>query len=112
MKEKEYEKYVEKKLYKEFEKMCKINSLDFYSCGCILTAHLVLDYLMRHIDTGGVMEEKATPKEAWDDAMKQTDYHSGYSAAFTASIIARYSPRGEEFKKWCIKDNVVMVNWK
>ena len=109
---KDYKKYVKKKLWREFKKMCKNNSLDFYSSGCVLTAHLVMQDLMAHTFKGVWKMKKITPKEAWESAMKQTDYHSGMSAAVTATIIERYSPRGEEFKKWCIKDDVVMVNWK
>ena len=43
--------------------------------------------------------------------MNQTDYHSGMSASMAATMVARYSPRGGEFVKWCKKDDVVMVNW-
>ena len=115
MTKEEYKNYVKPELYDEFVEACKKNSLDFYSCGCILTAHLVLEGLMQHKiknyspvkDT----EKKLTPKEAWESAMNQTRYHSGYSAAMTATMIAHFSPRGPEFKKWCIKDDVVMVNW-
>ena len=112
--EKEYKKYVKKELWTKFKKHCELNSLDFYSSGCILTAHLVMEYLMQHEPYGEVGEiraDKVTPKEAWERAIEQTSYHSGMSAAMTATIIAKYSPRGDEFKKWCIKDDVVMVNW-
>ena len=108
---KDYQKYVKKELWKEFEKQCKKNSLDFYSCGCILTAHLVMEDLVGHKLKGICKEKKVTPKEAWESAMSQTDYHSGFSAAITATIIAKYSPRGDEFKNWCKKDDIVMVNW-
>jgi hypothetical protein len=108
---KKYTKYVKKGLENKFAEMCKMNSLDFYSCGCVLTAHLVMEKLMQHAEKGVFHYEKVNPKEAWEHAMRQTPYHSGMSAAMTATIIARYSPRGEEFKEWCIKDEVVMVNW-
>ena len=98
--EKEYKQYIKKKLIKKFEKHCKNNCLDFYSCGCILTAHLVMEDLMRHKVKKILMLGKATPEEAWESAMNQTGYHSGCSAGFTASIIIYFSPRGEEFRKW------------
>lgn len=56
--------------------------------------------------------DKVSPKEAWENAMKQGDYHSGMSAAMTASMIAKFSIRGEEFKEWCIESDAVMVDWK
>ena len=99
----EYKKYVKKEYHKEFIKICEKNSHDFYSCGCILTAHLVLQNLM---------EDNTTPKQAWNNAMEQTPYHSGMSASMVAIMVAKYSPRGDEFKKWCKKDDVVMVDWK
>ena len=104
--------YVKKGKWKKFTEVCEKNSLDFYSCGCILTAHLVMEKLMEHKERGPLKSKKSTPKEAWEYAMKQTPYHSGMSAAMTAIIIVEYSPRGEEFKEWCIKDDVVVVNWK
>ena len=110
--EKSYKDYVKPELIKKFEKLCEINSKDFYSCGTILTAHLVMEALMQHTFKGIWKKDKATSKEAWEDALKQTDYHSGMSAAITATMIAKFSPRGEEFKNWCIKDDVVMVGWE
>jgi len=98
--EKDYQKYVKKELWKEFEKHCKVNSLDFYSCGCVLTAHLVMKDLMRHDTKEEVRQDKVTPEEAWKSAMEQTPYHSGFSAGCTAWVITRFSPRGEEFQKW------------
>jgi len=102
MTEKEYKKYVKKELLKEFEKNCKINSLDFYGCSCVLTAHLVMSDLMRHEKhkDSDLSETKVTPEEAWKSAMEQTPYHSGFSAGCTAQTIIHFSPRGEEFKKW------------
>ena len=109
----ELKEYVKPNLVKKFEKFCEKNSKDFYSCGCILTAHIVMKALMRHKDKeiGLFKPIKLTPKESWEKGMRVCPEHSGASAAVTATIIARYSPRGEEFKKWCIKDDVVMVNW-
>ena len=107
-----YKDYVKEYSIKDFEKACKTNCLNFYSTGMILTTHLVLQDLMQHTYKGVWKEKKCTPKEAWESAFQQFNGHSGMSAAITATIIAQYSPRGEEFKKWCIKDNVVMVNWK
>ncbi len=106
-----YKEYVKPELIKEFEKHCKANSLDFYSNGCILTAHMVMEKLMQHKSNSICKRDKVTPKEAWEDTMKQTDYHSGMSAAFTATVIAKYSLRGEEFKKWCVESDAVMVDW-
>lgn len=103
--EETYKNYVKKELLKEFEKTCKQNSLDFYSCGCILTAHIVMRDLMAHTFKGVWKDKKMTPKEAWESAMEQTDYHSGFSAAMTANIIATFSVRGNEFKKWWNKYN-------
>jgi len=34
------------------------------------------------------------------------------SAAMTASMIAKFSIRGKEFKEWCIESDAVMVDWK
>ncbi len=98
--EKEYKKYVKKELWTKFKKHCEANSLDFYGCGCVLTAHLVMEDLMQHEPDREVRAKKVTPKEAWASAMEQTPYHSGFSAGCTAQIIIHFSPRGEEFKKW------------
>ena len=72
---------------------------------------MIMEDLMGHTYKGVWKLSKDTPKEAWDSGMKQTDYHSGASASMCATIIARYSPRGEEFVRWCKKDDVVMVKW-
>ena len=100
MKEGSYKNYVKKGLWTKFKKTCEKNSLDFYSCGCILTAHLVMKDLIAHTLKGVWKQNKVTPKEVWESAMEQTDYHSGFSAAMTANIIATFSIRGEEFQKW------------
>lgn len=100
MTDNDYKKYVKKELHEKFKQLCENNSLDFYSCGCILTAHLVLRRLMQHKYKDIWKEAKCTPKEAWDEAMKQTDYHSRNSASMTASIVSSYSLRGEEFQVW------------
>ena len=97
---KEYEQYVKKELIKEFEKMCKKNSLDFYSCGCVLTAHLCMSTLMNN-KIGILDKKKLNPKMAWERAISQTPYHSGMSANMTKQMIIRYSKRGKEFKEWC-----------
>jgi hypothetical protein len=111
----DYKKYVVPKLHKDFIKMCKINSTDFYGSGIVTTAHLIMEDLMSHIpdidDKHSLVEKKCSIKEAWENGMEQMPIHSGMSAAITATIIAKYSPRGEEFKKWCIKNNVVDVKW-
>ena len=111
MEEKEYKDYVKKELWKEFRSYCKKNSLDFYSCGVVLTAHLTMKYLTQHLHPFKVKRQivmkydKETPKEAWESAMKQTDYHSGFSAGCVARTIERYSPRGKEFFKWFKKEH-------
>ena len=107
---KDYKKYVKKELWKQFEKQCKVNSLDFYSSGIVTSTHIVMENLMAHTFKGVWKKKKVSVKEAWEEGIKNHG-HSGMSAAITATIIAKYSPRGEEFKKWCIKDNVVMVDW-
>lgn len=101
----EYKQYVKKGLWNEFKKHCEKNSLDFYSCSCILTAHLVMEDLMCHNIKGELKQDKQTPKEAWKSAMEQTSYHSGFSASCTAQIIIHFSPRGKEFKKWWKKEH-------
>lgn len=65
-----------------------------------------MEDLMRHKSKDDMMtkEDKCSPKEAWDSAMEQTDYHSGASAGMTASIISRFSPRGKEFQEWWNKE--------
>ena len=92
--------------------MCAINSKHFYSSGCVTTAHIVMSELMQHTFKAPFKQKKITPNEAWADGMKQNSGHSGMSAALTALIIAEYSPRGGEFKEWCMKNNVVWVDWK
>lgn len=106
-----YKDYVKEELWKDFVKQCKSNCLDFYSCGVVLSAHIVLEHLMKHTYKGVWKGDKETPKETWEGAMEQTDFHSGASASMVAIMVARYSPRGEEFKKWCKKDDIVMVKW-
>lgn len=108
----DYKDYVKPELIKDFEKSCKINSLDFYGCGCVLTAHIVMKRLMAHTFDKTWKERKCNPKTAWFEAMAVMSDHSGASAAMTAIMIARYSPRGEEFKRWCKKHDVVGVKWK
>lgn len=100
-----YKDYVKKGLWSKFKKHCEINSLDFYGCGCVLTAHLVMKDLMCHTFKGVWKEKKVTPKEAFESAMEQTGYHSLCSASFTASTISTFSPRGKEFQKWWNKES-------
>jgi len=96
----DYKIYVIKEKLKEFKKMCRQNSLDFYSCGCVLTAHLCMHELMRHKLPYTLNKTKANPKEAWDKAMKQTPFHSGTSAEFARHIVEEFSIRNKEFKEW------------
>ena len=107
-----YKRYVKPKLIKDFVKYCKKCCLDFYSCGCILTAHLVMEKLMSHTFKGAFRTKKFTPEQAWREGFSSTDYHSGMSAAMTATMIARYSIRGDEFKRWAKKSGEFMVKWK
>jgi len=96
----DWKHYVKQGLHTEFYGQCVMNCMDFYSCGCILTAHLVMMDLARHLAKDAVSKKKVSPKEAWDSGMKQTPYHSGASAGMTASMVARYSIRGDEFREW------------
>ncbi len=108
---KDYEKYVKKELWKKFEQMCKKNCLNFYSCSCVFSAHLVMEKLSYPQKKDVIKHKKMSCKEAWEEGISGHG-HSGMSAAITATVIAKYSPRGDEFKKWCIKDNIVMVDWE
>jgi len=107
MKEYSYKDYVKKGKWTKFKELCELNCLDFYSCGCILTAHLVMEDLMQHEknEWGDLKQKKVTPKDAWDGAMEQTDYHSGASAGMTCSIVRNFSPRGQEFWEWWKEEN-------
>ena len=67
----------------------------------ITSLHNILRDLMVHKATGWYKGKKMTPKEAWDDGLD--DGHSGMSAAYVALAVYNFSPRGEEFKKWCMK---------
>lgn len=103
---KEYQKYVKEELWKEFEKHCKTNSLEFYGCGCVLTAHLVMSNLVG--DEGSTLKTvPLKPKDAWNRAMEQTPYHSGFSAGCTAQIVSQFCVKGEEFRKWWNLDNQI-----
>lgn len=99
-----YKDYVKREFCNKFKKHCEINCLDFYGCGCILTAHLVMKDLMCHTFKGVWKGKKVTPVEAWQGAMQSTDFHSACSASFTASIISMFSLRGKEFQKWWNKE--------
>ena len=107
-----YEHYVKPELLVDFKESCHVNSTDFYSSGCVTTAHIVMKDLMQHELEGIWKGDKLTPKECWENGMRGNPGHSGASAAMTAIMIAKFSPRGEEFKKWCIKDDVVWVKWE
>jgi len=93
--------YIKKGTEKNFQKVIDTNK-DFYGGGCVQTAITVMKSLMN---------KKLSVEECWHKALKNSG-HSGMSAAITATIIAHYSPRGNEFKRWCIKNNEVMVDWK
>lgn len=107
---KDYQRYVKKGLWKDFEKMCKINSTDFYSSGCVTSTHIILEKLSYLQKDDILKRKKMSCKEAWELGIKNYG-HSGMSAAITATIVYKYSPRGEEFKKWCKKNDIVMVDW-
>lgn len=117
MNEYTYKNYVKPELIKEFEKMCRKNSLDFYSSGCMTSAHIIMHDLMKHTHVienkmyGRIEHKKVSPKEAWESGMRNTG-HSGASAAMTALTVAKFSLRGDEFKEWCKKENIVMVKWE
>ena len=107
----ELNEYVKPELVKEFKKLCAMNSTDSYSSGCITSALTTMEELMEHKFKSKWKTKKCTPKEAWDAGMNAVPGHSCMSAAGTATIIAKYSPRGKEFKNWCKKNDIVMVNW-
>jgi len=86
----DWHNYVRKERHDEFEFMCKKNCLDFYSCGVVLSSHLIMSDLY----------DGLTPKDAHDSAFKTMTGHSGASASMVISIVKHFSPRGEEFYKW------------
>ena len=95
--------YIKKGLEKQFKEQCNKNK-DAYGKSVIDTAKVIMERLM---------DKMATPKSAWYYGLKQFPHtHSIMSAAYVAITIAQYSPRGDEFKRWCKKDDVVNVNWK
>ena len=96
--------------WKEYEKYCEINSKDFYSSGIIASAHLIMEKLS-YPQKGDILKhKKMSCKEAWECGIKGPG-HSGMSAAAVAITIFNFSPRGEEFRKWCKKEDIVMVDW-
>lgn len=107
-----YKDYVKPELIKKFERVCKLNSTDSYSSGIMTTAHIIMENLMSHTYDKIWKKKKPTPKQSWELGMQQNPHHSGMSASMVAVIVYEFSPRGEEFRKWCMKDDVVMVNWK
>lgn len=106
-----YRDYVKPEMHGAFKKMCHDNSEDFYSCGIILSMHLVLKNLMQHKFTGVLGGDKMSPKEAWEDGLKDVG-HSGMSASCVAVNVSHFSPRADEFVRWCIENDIVMVDWK
>jgi len=106
--EKEYKKYVKREVWNDFEKFCKINSTDGYSKSVLTSAKQIMKKLMQHEGNGSKLK-KLTPKKAWEEGLG--DEHSAMSASITAVTVAQFSPRGEEFKRWCIKKDIVMVDW-
>ena len=93
---------IKKGLVNQFQKQCDKNK-DSYGKSVMDTAKFIMDRLV---------DKKITPKRAWNMGMKKFPVHSGMSAAYVAVMIFQYSPRGEEFKKWCKDNNIVEVNWK
>ncbi len=75
---------------------------DSYGASVMDTAY----YIMKELSKG------ATPKEAHDKGFKDDNTHSGMSAAYVAVTVARYSPRGEEWKSWARNGDKFMVDWK
>lgn len=107
------ENYVKPKLLDKFKKQCMINSKDFYSCGVIATAHLIMLNLMRHKTDGKIFkQDKMTPKQAHDNAFEQHQGHSGASACAAISMAIHFSPRGEELRKWWNKQHGVSEDKK
>ena len=107
----EFKKYVKKELWNEFEEICKKNSLDFYSCGVILTAHLVMHNMCQSKMWKSLVFQDESPQEAWESAMKSNPYHSGASASFACQMICKYCIKGDEFRKWAKKSGQFMIKW-
>jgi len=93
----DWHNYVKKEFHEEFEAACKKNCLDFYSCGIILTAHMIMMELCN----------KKSPKEAHDIAFKNVTGHSYASASMALSMAKHFAPRGEEFYAWCKENKVI-----
>jgi len=105
-----YHDYVKPNMAEHFKKKCHDNSEDFYSCGILLSAHLVLKNLMQHNFKGVWKGDKMSPKEAWEDGLKDVG-HSGASASYVAIVVSHFSPRADEFVRWCMENAVVSVDW-
>lgn len=101
--ERGYKKYVKRELIKGFEKLCRIQSLDSIGCSCLLSLHYALEDLMKHT-YDSFEKKKITPRKAWENAMENVPVHSGATAEAVARAVVKYSPRGEEFRKWYIKE--------
>lgn len=94
-------KCIKKSLWGDFEIASETNK-DFYGKGIVDTALVVMKALYKG----------KSPKDAWNFGMSKHPGHSGMSAAYTAIMVSKYSVHGDKFRKWCIMDDAVMVNWK
>ena len=86
---------IKRGLKKEWDKAVKNNSKDGYSLAVVKATESV----------GEALDEGKTIQEA-HDAMHGHDL-TGFMAGCVASWIARFHPRGEEFRVWWNKDTQI-----
>jgi hypothetical protein len=103
-KEEEYKNFVRPDRLTLYRAVCQSNCYDFYSTSIIFSGQLCMDKLMQHKSHKAWRRAKVTPKEAWDDAMKNCSVHSNNTAGAAASMVMQFSPRGREFAKWYCKE--------
>lgn len=92
---------IKKEKLKDWKKDVDKNK-DAYGKGVLDTAY----YIMEELSKG------STPEEAREKGFKKYDVHSIMSAAYVATTVSQYSPRGEEWKAWAKKGKKFMVDWK
>ena len=80
---------IKKGLKREYKNYVKINSNHFYSKA-------VIDYTEK---VGDLLDKGLEPKEAFWTGVKDSGI-TGFQSGCIASAIARFHPRGEEFRKW------------
>lgn len=87
---------VKKGMKKKWDKYVKINKDDGYSKCCI-------DCTIR---VGDNLDKGMKPENAFDEGIKGSDI-TGFMAGVIAGGIAKFHPRGEEFRKWWNIDNQI-----